>query len=189
MLFGNDPFAISSGGGGAVAIASHDYGADPQTSVILNDIFEAGKSYHVKGRGLSRDSGTGTFASLAVDLVKTDDTSGGSFKFLRYRWQSTSTAVQQSALSNRAAIETGLNFEANGAPVDFDLYIYRPNNNGEMYYKFEFITYTNTTTVIVDQGFSFGGLNAIADTLITGIKFPSGGNSPINAGTIEVFEL
>ena len=182
--------AITTNGGGsseATPIASHDFGADPQASVILNDIFEAGKNYYIKGRNLARDSGTGTFTLFAFDLVDTSNTTAGTWHFLRYRQQSDAVPPLQSARTNRSAIESGLNLSTTDNKANFDIYLYSPNNDADFMFDFRFIMYATST--VVHKGYSFGGFDSKSAKLITGIKFPSGVNSPVNAGTIEVFEL
>lgn len=181
----------SGGGGTATPVYTHDFGADNQTSISPVDIFESGKSYVIVGRNLARDSGTGTFASLSIDFILSDLTSGGSWKFLRYRQQSSTTTPQQSALTNRSVFETGLNFDTSGEATDFVIYVRRPNNDSRGYIQidWQFQTFSNSSTNVNDKGTSFGTQNTLSLAAITGFTFPALGNSPIIQGTISVYDM
>lgn len=180
-----------AGGGSATPVYEHDFGADNQVGVSPVDIFESGKSYVIVGRDLARDPNDGTFASLSIDFILSNLSSGGSFKLLRTRNQSSSTSLQQSALTNRATFETGMNFNVDGECADFVITVRRPNNDDRGYpvFKWEFTNWSNVTNNIVDDGKSFGGLNTLTLTAITGFTFPALGNSPLIQGTIKVYDM
>lgn len=172
-------------------VFTHDFTTDNQTSIAPVDIFEQGKSYVIIGRNIARDPNTGTFSSFSFDLIRSDLASGGPWKFLRTRNQSSTTSLQQSALTNRATVESGMNLDTTGEPCDFAFYVFRPNNSseGKVTYDLRFQNWNNTTSVILDNGKSFGSQNTPALEAITGFVFPALGNSPIIQGTIEVYEL
>lgn len=199
MAFGNDPFAISSGGGaGNTPIASYTVtDADTDRQVDLSGFFEANKKYYavVKNSVIGNSAGAFGTATYRFEWLNSGSPVTTTYTHVcyRFRTQTSGSAMNvttQTAQATAALIETSAFAFADNILINLD----RPVKSGDLASAVT-TDYLNIDTDgnVVSNG-TFDGRRAMAircDTanlVVDGVRFTtSAANRYFGVGT--TFEL
>lgn len=185
-IFKSDIFEGVGGGGGPEPIYTYNFADTPTVALLISNLFESDKSYKIIVKGSRRNSSTGTFSVPSFDLEKPDGTFGVYKTYIESN-RTTSTSKSTFSGSNSGSISAGILLDAVNL-TDFEITVFYPRTS-TVQTRARLDVHGWGDSGEAQRGWALMSSNTVGADEFSGIKVFASGNSLIDAGTLEVFEI